>query len=104
MYGIIDINQERQSKKDYYICLICQEERSTEDITRRPPKKNHIYGHILDQIEAPDTPTPLIRYEKYELEDMVNCYNKHENFKSKKKKKIQFHRPETEKQLNKLHH
>ena len=71
---------------------------------KKTTKKKHIYGHILDQIEAPDTPTPLIRYEKYELEDMVNCYNKHENFKSKKKKKIQFHRPETEKQLNKLHH
>ena len=55
------------------------------------------------QIEAPDTPTPLIRYEKYELEDMLNCYNQHDNF-MKKKKKIQFHRPETEKQLNKLHH
>ena len=73
-------------------------------ITRRPLAKNHIYGHILAQIKALDTPTLLKRYEKYELEDMVNCYNKHENFKSKKKKKIQFHRPETEKQLNKLHH
>ena len=98
------VSQERQSKKDYYICLICQEERSTEDITRRPPKKNHIFGHILDQIKAPDTPTLLKTYQKFELEEMVYCYNQHNNFMSKKNEKIQFHRPETEKQLNELHY
>ena len=101
MFGIIDRNQESQSKKDYYICLICNKKKSKEEITRREPEKNHIFGHILDQIKAPDTPTPLKRYEKYELEDMVTCYNQ---LYEKKKKKIPYFRPETEKQLNKLHY
>ena len=57
MYGIIARNQESQSTKDYYICNICNKKCSKEEITRREPAKNHIYGHILDQIKAPDTPT-----------------------------------------------
>ena len=104
MYGIIAINHGSQSKKDYYICLICNKKSSKEEITRREPAKNHVYCHILDQIKAPDTPTLLKTYQKFELEEMVYCYNQHNNFMSKKNEKIQFHRPETEKQLNKLHH
>ena len=103
MYGIIARNQESQSTKDYYICNICNKKCSKEEITRREPAKNHIYGHIRDQIKAPDTPNPLQIY-KYELEEMLDCYNQHNDFMKNKNKKIQFHCPETEKELNELHY